>query len=380
MTSTDHRFVGATARRALPALARTATLALAVALAAPTWAKDTQNDPIPADPLEAAWASYEKYTYQQMDEALSIANHVLEMPDAERDARVTAEKTRVLVHLSRDEVDEATEALKAMLAADPAARFSPEWDYPPQVIDLYHQVQDAGGGGTMDVYTVAVGDFENNSVYVKTSDKFNFDNFRLGLIHTIITDLSASSGLRVVDRQRTEKIVEELQLGQSGYVDPERAAQAGRLLGAHLYVFGQFMILSSSEVRIDMRVVHTATGEVMVAKQITGKYSGKPQNYLDLEKQLVVEVAASVDSLVGDQAAEPGVLQKRAKNWFDTRLTSVEGRGSYGKSKLLVGEALQAEEEKDYRGALRAWQAVLKADPENDDAKRRVLILSGGKT
>ena len=347
---------------------------------ASSWAGPKAAAEIPADPLEAAWASYEKYTYQQMDEALSIANHVLEMPDAERDARVTAEKTRVLVHLSRDETNEATEAVKAMLEADPAARFSPEWDYPPQVIDLYHQVKDASGGGTMDIYTVAVGDFENNSVYVKPSEKYNFDNFRLGLIHSIITDLSASSGLRVVDRQRTEKIVEEMQLGQSGFADPERAAQAGRLLGAHLYVFGQFMILSSSEVRIDMRVVHTSTGEVMVAKQITGKYSGKPQNFLDLERKLVVEVAASVDSLVGDQAAEPGVMKTRASRWFDTRLTSVEGRGGYGKSKFLIGEALSREEAKDYRGALRLWRAVLKEDPENDDAKRRVLILSEGKT
>lgn len=335
---------------------------------------------VSADPLEVAWASYEKYTYQQMDEALALAGRVLKMPEAARDARVTAEKTRVLVHLSRDDDEAAREALEAMLAADPNARFSPEWDYPPQVIELYHQVKDARGSGTMDIYTVAVGDFENNSVYVRPAGDYNYDSFRLGLIHSIITDLSNSTGLRVVDRQRVERIVEETQLGLSGFVDPAKAAEAGRLLGAHLYVFGQFMILSASEVRIDMRVVQTATGEVLVARQITGRYSGKPQNFLDLERQLVTQVAAAVDSLTGAESEEPALMKTRANRWFDAQVTSIEKRGSYGKSKFLVGEALAREEEKDYRGALEAWRAVLKSDPENADAKRRVLILSEAKT
>ncbi len=330
----------------------------------------------PGTHLELAAASYNEWLYANYSSAEKTARRVTEDAGASVGARVEAEKTLVLVFLSNGDKDAAREALERMLDLDASARFSPEGKYPPMVYEFYHEVKDAMPEGTMDIRTIAIGDFENNSVYTKKYKNYDFDLFRPALVHSIITDLSTSTGLKIVDRQRTEKIIEETQLGATGAVDPQQAVRAGKLLGAHCFVFGQYMILDKKKVRIDMRVVHTATGEIIVAKQITGEFRGKPEKFLDIEKELVLVVAGAVDQVTGKVAGQKSDYQATAAAHFIAKGEDINDRKNYTEAHFLIGQAVEHEENMDYRAALTSWQQVLEVDPENEDARQRVLVLT----
>ena len=326
--------------------------------------------------LELASASYNEWLYANFDNAERTARRVTEDGDATVYARVEAEKTLVLVFLSKGDEEAARKALERMLDLDSTARFSPEGKYPPMVYEFYHEVKDAMPEGTMDIRTIAVGDFENNSVYTKKYKNYDFDLFRPALVHSIITDLSSSTGLKIVDRQRTEKIIEETQLVSTGMVDPQQAVRAGKLLGAHCFVFGQYMILDKKQVRIDMRVVHTATGEIIVAKQITGEFRGKPEKFLDIEKELVMIVAGAVDQVTGKVSGQKSNYQATAAAHFIAKGEDINDRDNYSEAHFLIGQAVEHEENMDYTSALTSWKQVLEMDPENEDAKQRVLVLT----
>lgn len=326
--------------------------------------------------MELANASYNEWLYANFDTAEKTARQVVKSGDASVAARVEAEKTLVLVFLSKGDEDEAREALQRMLDLDSSARFSPEGKYPPMVYAFYHEVKDAMPEGTMDIRTIAVGDFENNSVYTKKYKDYDFDLFRPALVHAIITDLSSTTGLKIVDRQRTEKIVEETQLVSTGMVDPQQAVRAGKLLGAHCFVFGQYMILDKKKVRIDMRVVHTATGEIIVAKQITGEFRGKPEKFLDIEKELVTVVAGAVDRVIGEVTGEHTNYEATAASHFIAMGENINDRKNYTDAQFLIGQAVEQEENMDYEAALSSWRQVLEVDPENEDARQRVLVLT----
>ena len=110
----------------------------------------------------------------------------------------------------------------------------------------------------------------------------------------LITELVKSGKFIVVERQKLDKLMEEQKLGQSGAIDPNTAAKVGKILGLNALVTGsisQFgvkkegkdFIVSQSkqqivECTVDIRVVDTETGQVLLAdsgKGVVRKASGK---------------------------------------------------------------------------------------------------------
>jgi TolB-like protein len=305
--------------------------------------------------------------------AEKLAKSVLQAPDAGKENLAEANKVLACVYVMRKAQRDALEALVRMFEIDRTARFSPDANYPPPVIQSYYTVRDSLFPGTMDVNTVAVGDFENNSVYTGKFKNYDFGAFSRALPHLITMDLVEGAGLKVVDRQRTGEILKEMQLSTSGFADPAQAVQAGKLLGAHAFIFGQYMVLSPDKVRIDARVVKTATGEVLAAKQITGDFSGKPEVFFKLEKQLMTELMATLDTALGQGAISES--EKLAATYLDRKAKTLQARPGYVDGMFLTAQALQAEETKDYRTAVSRWRDVLKADPGNDLAAIRVKVL-----
>lgn len=129
--------------------------------------------------------------------------------------------------------------------------------------------------------------FENKAPYAQA---------RIGETATdiLITELVKSNKFIVVERDKLDKIMEEQKLGQSGAIDPNTAAKVGKILGLNALVTGsisQFgvkkegkdFIISQSkqqivECTVDIRVVDTETGQVLLAdsgKGVVRKASGK---------------------------------------------------------------------------------------------------------
>lgn len=332
----------------------------------PAFARDSDVEARLAQSLEAFW-NVEYAT------AEGLARSVLEQPGADREDLVEAHKCLACVHVMRRERKEALDALISMFQLDPGARYSPDANYPPPVIRTYHEVRDSLFAGTMDVATIAVGDFENNSVYTGKFGDYDFGALAKALPHVITLDLAGATSLKVVDRQRIGEVLKELAISESGMADPKSAVKAGQLLGAHAYIFGQYMLLSADRVRIDARVVRTATGEVLTAREVTARFDGKPETFLELEKKLVTELMAVLDLELGKGVDSDH--EQLAADWFAKKKKLVERRSGYVEGVFLTSEALAAEEAGDWTAAIERWKKVVVADPGNETAQIRIKVL-----
>lgn len=93
-----------------------------------------------------------------------------------------------------------------------------------------------------------------------------------GIAATLTDGFARSGKVRVVERERLQRILEEMKLGGSGLVDERTAIRAGRLLGANALLLGSFLKFGDS-VKINVRVVRTETGEVLSSERVSGKFS-----------------------------------------------------------------------------------------------------------
>lgn len=109
-----------------------------------------------------------------------------------------------------------------------------------------------------------------------------------GIADMVITELVKTGQYRVLERQELNALLAEQDLGQSGIVTPETAAEVGKVLGVELAVMGAVTEFGYKEnnngVRIggtnlgvgmmaavtavDIRIVNTSTGEILQAENI----------------------------------------------------------------------------------------------------------------
>jgi TolB-like protein len=317
-------------------------------------------------------ASMDAFWNQEYKSAEEMARSVVGAPGATKADLVEAQKTLACVYVMQKQQLAAIQSLMSMLKIDPTARFSLEESYPPPVISRYWSVRDSLFSGTTDIKTIAVGDFENNSVYTGKFKDYDFGALAKALPHLITCDLAEAGDLKVVDRQRTSELMKELAISASGVADKKQGVKIGKFLGAHAYIFGQYMVLSKDKVRIDARVVQTATGEVLQARQVTAEFSGDPEKFFALEKQLITELLTTLKAS-GVRTADDPVGQASA--YFEKRSKNVGNRKGYVEGLFLTAEALRAEEARDYKTAVDGWKKVLAADPGNELAALRVKVL-----
>jgi TolB-like protein len=110
-----------------------------------------------------------------------------------------------------------------------------------------------------------------------------------GLAQMVITDLSSNAGYRVVERDRLEDILAELKLNRSEHIDPKKAVEIGKLVGADLTVMGSYFE-AMGVFRIDTRIVDTATSVVTCGVGETGK----KDDFLGIESRLSDKLSVAV--------------------------------------------------------------------------------------
>lgn len=133
--------------------------------------------------------------------------------------------------------------------------------------------------------TLAILPFENNSL----TEAERYHPLSKGFAAMLTTDMARKvRGLKIVERNRIDKLLKEMQLGMSGVVDDESAAQAGKVLGARHIAFGSFTILAE-EVRLDVRIIRVESSALVAAESVSGR-SGE---ILGLIAALAGKIAAS---------------------------------------------------------------------------------------
>ena len=169
-----------------------------------------------------------------------------------------------------------------------------------------------------------------------------------GIAQMLISDLSFNERFRIVERDRLQDLVEELELNQTAKIDPKTANKMGKLLGARYIIMGGYFDLFGS-LRIDARVVEVQTGKIV--RSIGGHAS--PAAFLNLEQK----VAKQVDQVLSTKLepfARPAKTKTRPKppKKLDVK-TAVE-----------YSSALDALDKNDKKTAAKKMKAVLKAQPD----------------
>ncbi|MEW6411694.1 MAG: tetratricopeptide repeat protein [Candidatus Zixiibacteriota bacterium] len=112
----------------------------------------------------------------------------------------------------------------------------------------------------------------------------------VGLAEFTSADLAKVKSLDVVERLKIDVILDELKLGESGYVDPSTAPRMGKLLGSDKVITGSLLSVGDDGFRLD-GVIVSATD---TSTRFTESSQGKIQQIFDIEKQFVFSI---IDSL-----------------------------------------------------------------------------------
>lgn len=160
-----------------------------------------------------------------------------------------------------------------------------------------------GGASGQDTDTrpgVAVWKFDNGGSYGQDAE--DFEALRVGLQQMLLTELSQSSDLRIVERSNLNQIIEEQDLGATDRVDPSTAASVGRLVGARYMVLGSFTDWYG-QMRLDARIVDVETSEILNAVSVSDK---RDQMY-----EMVVALAGKVMGAADLPPLDPQVVESR---------------------------------------------------------------------
>jgi TolB-like protein len=106
------------------------------------------------------------------------------------------------------------------------------------------------------------------------------------LAEMLVTDLSQTERLTVLERLQVQLLINEIQLAEQGLVDPATAARGGRLLGAGQVVQGS-VAGTEEALQLDAAVVGVTTAAPNVQSAQT---STSIQRLFDAEKALALEI------------------------------------------------------------------------------------------
>ncbi|HEY7878015.1 MAG TPA: CsgG/HfaB family protein [Gemmatimonadaceae bacterium] len=165
-----------------------------------------------------------------------------------------------------------------------------------------------------------------------------------GLADLLITDLSRSAQLQIVDRVRVDALLRELTLAGSGRVDSATAPRIGRLVGARRIVNGVIDALPGGGIAVSTRVADAAQG-TLVGQPVTERTS--LNGILDSEKSLAFALFRELGVTL--TPAERGAVEQQPTRYLSAFLAYSNGA--------------RAEAYGDYRSARTYYARAVMIDP-----------------
>ena len=116
-----------------------------------------------------------------------------------------------------------------------------------------------------------------------------------GLADMLMTDLSRSSQLRIVDRLRMDALLRELKLAQAGLVDPATAPRVGRLVQARRLVLGDItQAAGGAPIGINARVADVQTSQLRSAVSASARLDDIFRAEKDITYRLLQEMGITL--------------------------------------------------------------------------------------
>ncbi len=211
--------------------------------------------------------------------------------------------------------------------------------------------------------TVAVLYFDNNT------GRADYDPLGKGIAAMMISDLGAVEGIQLVERDRMQDLVKEMEAQRTPFYDSTTAVKVGRLTGAEFIVVGAFAALQP-KMRIDTRVVRVETGEIVKTAQVTGD----EDKFFELEQKLAKNL---IDGL--GIALSPEEQAKLAAKQESNRIDALGTMVAFSKALAFYDRA-------DYVEAAQTMAPVMQASPNSmlvrvayDEVKRRAAAVAAQK-
>jgi len=196
-------------------------------------------------------------------------------------------------------------------------------------------------GSSTAVTPLAVLDFDNHS------GNSRYDPLGKGLAAMMVTDLAAVPSIQLVERQRLQDLLSEMDLQQSDYADPATAQMVGSLIGAEYIVLGS-IVAFEPQVQLNTRIVQVSTGEVVKTAEVTGREN----RLFDLQQRLAEELIEGIEITLSPAERE-SLRARQAANRIEEWETM-----------LAFSHALDLFDRRDYVGGAERMAPVLRAAPQ----------------
>lgn len=186
--------------------------------------------------------------------------------------------------------------------------------------------------------------------FANTSKAADYEWLSKGLADMLSGDLGSAKGLTIVEREELEKLLKEQELSLSGLASDSGAIGIGKLLNARKLVYGSFIVLKGS-IRIDAKATDASTGAVVGSASV----SGRPEDVLELEKDLAAELLSALGFGSGAVPA---------------RTASLDAVRTYYSGLMLYDSG-------EYARAIELFKAAAAADPAYPEPQRSIQASYG---
>lgn len=298
------------------------------------------------------------YAELEFDKGIEVARGLLEQDNLTAKDSVAILETLSIITYAKGEdyLKQSVEYLEKISQIGPCVTHLPQEIWPRELRDNWYKLLkqmnqlSCDQGGPTEITTIAIMEFDNHSIG-EYQEKLG--SLAKGLADFFEHDFSKISTLRVVERDKIDFILKEIELQQSGAVDVATAVKVGKILGAQLMVFGSITQLDDKNTRMVVRAVKVETSEIVASVD----KEGKPE-YSKMEKELVKELAGILDIQLSDEI---------------TKLIEQGGTGSIDAT-THYSMGLEYMDRYDYKNAYEHFKQAYELDNEFVEAKRKMEI------
>ncbi len=316
-----------------------------------------QSEGTVAEKLAKALELY-KPPEMEFDTGIAIAQELLQRDDLlPQDSIAIYEVLSILTYVKGEDYRrQAFAYLNSISKVGPCIVHLPHNIWPSELRDKWYEILKAKESLTCpeepksNIKTIAIMEFDNFSIgkYQKELGPIG-----KGLADFFEHDFRKISTIRVVERDKINFVLKELELQKSGAVDRSTAVRVGKILGAKYMVFGSITQLDDKHTRMVVRVVSVETSEIIASVD----KEAKPE-YFKMEKELVEELAKKLDITLSD----------------DIKALIKEGGTESLDATTFYSKGLEYMDRYDYKKAYEFFKKAYDLDNSFVEAKRKMEI------
>jgi TolB-like protein len=208
--------------------------------------------------------------------------------------------------------------------------------------------------------TLAVLPFTNSAIGAANAELAPLSK---GVADLLLMDLAQNTGIRVLERENIQRILDEQNLARDGRVDDATAARVGRLLGAKHMLTGSFVTDSRGQMRLAVRTIDSETGQVVW----THTESGKTEEFLDI----VSKAGRAANTGLKLPALTPQARQTSEAKAEKQKKVPFQ-------AVMLYSRAIAAQDAGNKTEAIELFNQTISRFPDFEDAKKAKAKLEGG--